>query len=208
VGPTLPLHGRRKVSRMSGDEFLGLDMMNTVHGLAQAAFDIRRLIGWIRATQQPTGVGVLGISLGGYTTSLVAGLEPGLDAAIAGIPVSDFPAVLRAQVPTPILNRSMEHKIFGGPAEMVNRVVSPLALEPVVDHDRRFIFAGVGDRLAHPRQAHALWEHWDRPSIRWYPGSHIGYAWSSKVRRYIDDSLAASGLTAQVHGTATDGKPR
>jgi len=197
VGPTLPLHGHRKVNRVSGDEFLGWDIMNTVHGLTQAAFDIRRLIGWIRVTQEPTGVGVLGISLGGYTTSLVAGLEPGLDAAIAGIPVVDFPGVLRAQIPSTILNRTVEHNIFGGPAETVNRVVSPLAFAPQLAHSRRFIFAGVGDRLAHPRQAHSLWEHWERPSIRWYPGSHIGYVWSSKVRRYIDLSPEVSGLTAR-----------
>lgn len=195
AGITLPLHGRRKVGRMSGDELLGYDVLNTVHGLAQAAWDVRRLLGWVRA-QDPTGVGLMGVSLGGYTTALVSCLEGDLDAVVAGIPVVDFPAVFRAQSPPHVLQRTIEHEILGGPAEALTRVVSPVAMPCAVPHERRFVFAGLGDRMAHPRQAHQLWQHWEEPAMRWYPGNHVGYLWSSAVRRFVDDALVARGLVA------------
>jgi hypothetical protein len=44
--------------------------------------------------------------------------------------------------------------------------------------------------MAVPDQAVALWEHWDRPSVRWFPGNHVGYLWSSKVADYVDGVLS------------------
>jgi len=194
VGPTLPVHGDRKVSAMSGDEFLSIDLMNSVHGLAQSIWDARRVFTWIRA-QQPSAVGMYGISLGGYVASLIACFEPDLDAVIAGVPVTDFPALCESQSPMVIRHRSREHGILGGPADEVHRVVSPLILEPVVGHDARFIFAGQGDRMAHPRQAYNLWKHWEEPRIRWYPGNHLGFLWSGAVKTFVDEVLTERGLT-------------
>ena len=33
--------------------------------------------------------------------------------------------------------------------------------------EKRFIYAGVADRVARPDQARALWRHWGRPEIEW-----------------------------------------
>lgn len=195
IGPTLPLHGDRKGGAFSGDHLLSYDLMNSVHGLTQAIWDIRRLLGWVRDQEpEPSAVGVFGVSLGGYLTALLAAIEPGLDLALSGIPVSDFPALFEAQSPAVIRARSLEHGILGGPAADVHRVVAPLAMPPLVPHDRRAIFAGIGDRLAPPQQAHALWRHWEQPRVRWYPGNHVGYVWSSKVHAFIDDVLADAGF--------------
>ncbi|WP_208026810.1 alpha/beta hydrolase family protein [Rhabdothermincola sediminis] len=194
IGPTLPLHGRRKVARMSGDQFLGFDLVNTVHGLAQAVWDVRRVLGWLREVQAAPAIGLYGVSLGAYTAALVAGFEPDLALVLAGIPVSDFPSMFRSQSPLPIARRAVEHGILGGPAEDVHRVVSPLTIEPAVPLERRFIFAGLADRMSHPRQAHALWQHWGRPRIRWYPGNHVGYLWSSTVTAFVDEVLVGSDL--------------
>ncbi|WP_334144911.1 alpha/beta hydrolase family protein [Rhabdothermincola sp.] len=194
IGPTLPLHGRRKVAHMSGDQFLGFDLVNTVHGLAQAVWDVRRVLNWLREVQAAPAIGLYGVSLGAYTAALVAGFEPDLALVLAGIPVSDFPSMFRSQSPPPIVRRAVEHGILGGPAEDVHRVVSPLAVEPAVPLERRFIFAGLADRMSHPRQAHALWQHWGRPRIRWYPGNHVGYLWSSTVTAFVDEVLVGSAL--------------
>jgi hypothetical protein len=191
--PVLPLHGPRKVTRVSGEPFLSFDLMNTVHGFAQAIWDIRRLLSWIRA-QGATTVGVFGISLGAYVVSLLAGIEGGIDAVVAGIPAVDFPALFHEQSPAHIRARSIEHNIIGGPADEVFSTVSPLNFAPKVPQGRRFIFAGHGDRLAFPTHARRLWEHWERPPISWYWGSHVGYLWSRQVAGFLEDSLAASGF--------------
>src|SRR5262245_43282061 len=88
--PTLPLHGLRKQGRRSGDGFLSGDPLDTVHAEAQAMWDLRRLLSWLREDQQAPAVGALGFSLGGYNTALLASLDEGLACAVAGIPVTDF----------------------------------------------------------------------------------------------------------------------
>lgn len=194
IMPVLPLHGPRKITRMSGEAFLSFDLVNTVHGVTQAIWDIRRVLSWVQA-QQPPSIALYGVSLGAYVAALLAGLEDGFDAVITGIPVVDFPAMFGAQSPHRIRMRAVEHEILDGNAEIVHRVISPLALPPQVPHAHRFIYAGLGDRMAPPTQAHALWKHWDEPEICWYGGNHVGYLWARDVTSFLNHSLAASELT-------------
>ena len=188
VMPVLPLHGPRKVTRISGEPFLSFDLMNTVHGLAQSVWDIRRLVSWIRG-QGGASVSLYGVSLGAYVVALLAGLDGGVQSVVAGIPVVDIPRLFHEHSPLHIRARSIEHRILGGAAEDVFRVVSPLELPGGVAPERRAIFAGHGDRLAFPEQAEALWEHWGRPRMAWYPGNHVGYLWSRQVTRFLVESL-------------------
>ncbi len=192
--PVLPLHGPRKVTLLSGGPFMSFDMMNTVHGLTQAVWDIRRLISWIK-DQGATSIGLYGISLGAYVVSLLTGIEDGLDAVVAGVPAVDFPTLFHDYSPGHIRARSIEHGILGRATDDVYRVVSPMSFEPKVAHDRRFVFAGYGDRLAFPEQARRLWEHWEKPPISWYSGNHMGFLWSPQVGAFLRESLAASGLS-------------
>ena len=192
--PVLPLHGPRKVTLLSGEPFMSFDMMNTIHGLTQAVWDIRRLISWIK-DQGATSIGLYGISLGAYVVSLLTGIEDGLDAVVAGVPAVDFPALFHEYSPGHIRARSIEHCILGSATDDVYRVVSPMSFEPKVAHDRRFVFAGYGDRLAFPEQARRLWEHWEKPPISWFSGNHMGYLWSPQVGAFLGESLAASGLS-------------
>jgi hypothetical protein len=192
--PVLPLHGPRRVTLISGEPLLSFEMMNTVHGLTQAVWDIRRLIHWVRE-QGATSISLYGVSLGAYTVSLLAGIEEGIDAVVAGVPVSDFPGLFHRHSPHHIQARSIERRIMGGAAENVFRVVSPLRFEPKVPHERRYIFAGYGDRLATPDQAQRLWEHWDKPRISWYAGNHVGYLWSKRVSDFLVESLREATTT-------------
>lgn len=189
----LPMHGARKPNRLSGEEFLGFDLMNSVHGLTQSLWDVRRLLTWVRR-QNPTGVGVFGVSLGGLMTALTAAVEADLDLALAGIPMIDFPDLIRHHAPRHLHMRSIEHHILDGTAQDVHRVVSPLAMATATAPGARAIFAGLGDRLATPEHARRLWAHWEEPETCWFPGNHVGYLWSDKVWRFVDAALEARGL--------------
>ncbi len=191
----LPMHGSRRLSRFSGEEFLGFDLMNSVHGLSQSLWDIRRLLTWVRR-QDPAGIGVFGVSLGGLMTALTAAFEPDLDLVLAGIPMIDFPDLVHHHAPRHLNLRSIEHHIMDGTAQDVHRVVSPLAMPVVVPQDARAIFAGLGDRLATPEHARRLWEHWEAPDTCWFPGNHVGYLWSDRAWRFVDASLERRGLVA------------
>ncbi|MGH9171549.1 MAG: alpha/beta hydrolase family protein [Acidimicrobiales bacterium] len=201
--PVLPLHGPRSPSRLSGEAFLSLEMMNSVHGFAQAVWDIRRLISWIRQ-QGATKVGLYGVSLGGYTVALLAGIESGLDAVVSGVPVSDVPQLMLGHSPPPV--RAMADR-YGLAEPGAHTVVSPLALAPKIAKDRRFIFAACGDRISSPEQACKLWRHWEEPEICWYPSGHIGYLWSREVATFLGQSLRASLLEGVAVAAPGDDPP-
>jgi hypothetical protein len=188
VWPVLPLHGPRKIARRSGSEFIGGYQLNSVHAEAQAMWDLRRILSWVRAQDAPA-VGVYGLSLGGYTTALLASLDGDLACAIPGIPATDF-ARLARRFATPMLLREAEAiGLSWEDIDAVHRVVSPLALEPRVPHERRFIFGGVADRLVPPDQVRDLWLHWQKPRIVWYQGSHLSIAREPEVRALLRDAL-------------------
>jgi hypothetical protein len=193
VVPVMPLHGPRRMGRRSGDGFLSGDYLDTLHSQAQAVWDVRRLVGWLRARGAPA-IGLYGISLGGYTAALVAALEDDLACVIAGMPATCWVSVARRALP-PFMWRFTEW--LGVPwddIEKLVRVISPLAFTPRVPHGRRFMFAGTADRLVSPRDVTALWRHWGRPRLAWYEGSHVSFAVEGTVRALLAEALETSGL--------------
>ncbi|MCP4035880.1 MAG: alpha/beta hydrolase [bacterium] len=182
--PTLPLHGFRKAGRYSGDGFLSGDVLDSIHAVSQGIWDIRRLISWVR-TQDAPSIGVYGQSLGGFMTSLLTGLEPGLDFAIAGIPMTDLSSTFWHHLPDHVVRRFLDVGLTRERLDKITRVVSPLELPPKVPHAGRAIFGGVGDRLVAPRQVRDLVRHWDDPAVAWYQGSHLTFVFDPGVRELI-----------------------
>ena len=188
----LPFHGPRRVGRRSGDGYLSGDFLDTLHAQTQAIWDLRRLVGWLRREGAPA-IGAYGLSLGSYTVSLLAALEPALDCAVAGIPASCFVGLARSNVPRGLLALAERGGFPFERIEALLRVVSPLALRPLLSRERCFIYAGTADRLAPPSQAFDLWEHWDRPRVAWYHGSHVSFCVEPTVPALLREALGADG---------------
>ena len=187
--PVLPLHGPRASGRVRGEDLMTIDLVDSLHGVAQAAWDLRRLIRWLRATQGAEKVGVIGYSFGALVTSLVASLEPDLACVISGIPIVDLPDLFRRHSRPAVARLADEYGVLGTFGDDVHRVASPLAMRCKVPFERRYIFAGLGDRMSTFGQARRLWLHWDRPSLTVYPGSHVGFFWSRSVRQIVDEAI-------------------
>jgi hypothetical protein len=195
--PVMPLHGPRRRGKLLEVGFPSDDLLDTVHGVAQAVWDTRRLVAWIRSNEH-SDVGIFGLSLGGFAAAVTASTEPDLACVIIGVPAVDFAELFDRHAP-PAVRQLPTFPELVTKARLVQRVVSPLALVPRVPHDRRFIFAGLADRLIHPhRQARALWDHWQRPPIYWFEGSHVGFLWSGGVRTFVHQSLSSSGMLANA----------
>jgi len=192
VVPVLPLHGPRASGRVRGEDLMTIDMVDSMHGVAQAAWDVRRIIRWLREEQGAEQVGVIGYSLGGLVASIVASLEDDLACVIAGIPVVDLPHLVRRHSPPDIARLADTSGVLGPGADEVHRVVSPLAMDCKVPFERRFIFAGLADRMSTFGHARRLWLHWDRPAFETYPGGHVGFFLSPGVKRFVDDALRRS----------------
>lgn len=192
VLPVLPMHGPRGRGLPKGAVFPGEDVLDDVHATAQAVWDIRRLLSWIRLQEPESPIGLNSLPLGGYIASLVASLENGLACAILGVPVADLVELLGRHSG---LGADDPRRRTMRLAEPIGRMASPLSMTPLVPMRGRFIYAGVADQLVHPReQVIRLWEHWGKPQIVWYPGGHVGFFRSRSVQRFVHDALLQSEL--------------
>lgn len=187
--PVLPFHGLRKAGRFSGEGFLDGSLVDTVYAEAQSVWDLRRLLGWIRAQGAPS-IGAHGVSLGGYNAALLAGIDDDLSCVIAGIPPVDLARLVWTHAGPTVVGSLERAGIDRDEVAELYRVVSPLAFEPKTPREGRAIYAGIGDRLVsadHPRD---LWAHWGRPRIVWTHGGHDPR--TPEARRLVLEMLRAS----------------
>jgi uncharacterized protein UPF0227 len=194
--PVLPIHGPRRIGSVSGDRILSGDMMDTLHAASQAMWDIRRLILWLRTREDDDApvIGVLGHSLGGYAAALLCCLEDAIDCVVVANPAVD-PSHLFWRNALSLSTRYL--KTAGVTEEKMDvllRVVSPLAMQPLVSRERRAIFAGVADRVVPAVEASTLWLHWEKPRIAWYQGSHRAFLGTAEGRTFIATALRNGGV--------------
>lgn len=172
---TLPAHGARTPpgARFSGERFAmpRVDQLNEV--MRQAVYEIHAVANWLRA-HNGAPVGLLGLSLGGYLSSLLAGLRDDWAFVVPIVPpvcIGDlafrFHGRSRRVRESPALAFSRDE------LRAAYRVHSPLAHPLAVSRDRVLIVAGKGDLIVPPEHPHALWRHWGEPEIHWYNGSHV-----------------------------------
>ena len=196
VLPVLPLHGPRREGMRLDQQFVSnVYLVNNVLGLAQAVWDLRRLLTWLREHERAPSVGVYGFSLGSYVASLLSTLDGDLACVIAVVPAGDLAEAMRIGR-TPFGSKPPTDGVLHDErSARVHRVVSPLAAPCRVPKERRFIVAGLGDRFARPPGAVLLWRHWEQPSIRWQQSGHITMARSDGYEAHLAAVLRASGLT-------------
>lgn len=166
---TLPFHALRAPhNRRSTPLFPTADVARTNEAFGQAMWDLRGLIRHLRDRGAPH-VGVMGMSLGGYTTALLATVEPNLDFAIPYIPLSDLTDVV------------VEHEALRGtvvPKELVEvgkqamALVRPLGRPPAIAGDRMMVVAAEGDRITRTSHAKALAAHFGAELVT-FPGAHL-----------------------------------
>jgi hypothetical protein len=184
-----PLHGPRRVpGRHSGEGIISFDYSRNLHAFTQAVWDVRRCVAWAR-NEGASSIAVHGMSLGGFTTALLGAIAPDLDLVVAGIPAADISWAMTRNVPREATRDLDRHGLLGPSRDAVHGVIAPLAMPCLVPVEARHIYSGVGDRMTTPGQAYALWNHWDRPNVCWYSGSHSGAGWSREVHRFVESAL-------------------
>jgi pimeloyl-ACP methyl ester carboxylesterase len=186
--PVLPFHAAR------GDggppRFPGADPRYTNEGFRQAAHDLRGLMAFLRARGAPH-VGVMGMSLGGYTTALLATLEPSLAFAVPMIPlasVADFASEQGRLTGTP-----EQAKLQHAALERANRVVSPLARPAAIPAERVLVIAAEADRITPVAHARRLAEHFGARLFT-IEGGHLLQLGRGEAFREVARLWAALGL--------------
>lgn len=170
---TLPFHGPRTPphARFSGEHFAVPHIARFNEAVRQAVYEVRALIGWLR-DYVDAPIGLLGLSLGGYISSLMAGLTDDLDFIIPMVPpvcVGDLAwRFFTASRKRPARAAFTREELRAG-----YRVHSPLTYPLRLEKRRVLIVAGRGDQIVPPDHPHTLWQHWNQPDINWFSGSHL-----------------------------------
>jgi cephalosporin-C deacetylase-like acetyl esterase len=184
----MPYHGprRKETAKFSGDGFMFFDAGRIAENVRWSIHDLTRYVDYIESRSKAP-IGMMGLSLGGFHTALMASLDKRLAFAIPVVPVITlFDVILDWQPSAAVIQAFM--KILGLTREGINEilaVVSPLSRAPVIPHDRLFIVAGTADRMAHPNHAQSLWQHWKHPKIYWFPGNHLVHFEKAEYMRQV-----------------------
>jgi len=192
---TLPLHGRRtpEGTRFSGRAFASTDVAEINEALGQAVHDLTALVRWVRR-HSGCSVGLVGISLGGYVASLMAGLSDELDFVIPIIAPVCFGDLAHRFMAASGRYRSRPVALEREEFQAAYRVHSPLTYELRLAPDRALIIAGLGDRIVPAEHPQWLWEHWGEPGIYWFAGSHVAPFGRKKVFAEIRAFLTRLGM--------------
>ncbi|MCC6809910.1 MAG: alpha/beta hydrolase [Deltaproteobacteria bacterium] len=174
---TMPFHGQRSstLAPFSGHGFFSGGIAGINEAFLQAVHDFRVFMDHLMIVRGVETVGVTGVSLGGYTSALLAAVEPRLAFSVPNVPLVSVADLALEWHPVSELIRAVM-RIKGLPVQTLRRwlaLTSPLSYTPLLPKERLMIIGGVADRLAPPKHSRELWEHWDRCRIHWYCGSHL-----------------------------------
>lgn len=167
---TLPFHGARaRLGRGAVPEVPGEDPRLNVEGFRQAVLDLRGLVGFLLERGHGR-VGLVGMSLGGYSAALTATVEPRLDFLVPLIPLSSLADFAREQgslssVPE---EAAAEHALL----DSIYRRVSPVARPSLLPPERCLVVAAKADRVTPASHARRLAVHFRAPLQSFY-GGHL-----------------------------------
>jgi pimeloyl-ACP methyl ester carboxylesterase len=185
----LPFHGVRARAEGGPPPFPGADPRFTNEGFRQAVADLRVLIAVLR-DRGATAVGLMGMSLGGYTTALMATVEDGLAFAVPIIPLSSLADFARDQGR---LGRGAEATAQHAALEAANHVVSPFARPGRIAPERVLVVGAEADQVTPIAHAERVAAHLGAPLLR-VGGGHLMQVWRREAFRGVRAMLQRNGI--------------
>lgn len=207
---TLPFHGYRQGTfhPFSGFGYFANGFAHVNEAMLQAVYDLRILMNYLEERGVPS-MGVSGLSLGGYISSLMAAVDERLAFAIPNAPVVSTVDMLQEWVPLNYVIRRMMSRTGLSVTDMRRYVAvhSALTYKPKLSADRLLVIGGAGDRFTSPRYVRLLHEHWAGSGMHWFPGNHIMHLHQGEylrlMKNFMDDCCARGGLSSQPASAGT-----
>lgn len=166
----LPGHGaRREGGTLSRPSWPARGPSFTIDGYRQAIADLRAIVDYLLGAGAPS-VGGIGMSLGGYTLSLLATVEERLSLAIPYIPLASHADYLfengllgddRAQA---LIMRDRMERLFSS--------VSPFSRPPIIPAHGRAVIVAESDAITPPSHGERIAAHWGVAPF-YFGGAHL-----------------------------------
>jgi len=191
----LPFHGPRSRGKFGElPPFPGAEPRITNEGFRQAMADFRDFFGWLTERGHEK-IGVMGMSLGGYSTALAATLEPGLAFAVPIIPLASIPdvALLNGHLGSTPAEAEAQHRALVA----VHRMISPLHRKLAIPKERVLIVGAEADRITPIENARKLAQHFHCRLETMHGGHLVQFGRNDKFRsigRFLNE-LGVVGRT-------------
>jgi pimeloyl-ACP methyl ester carboxylesterase len=189
--PVLPFHGRRNDRGLTAPpRWPGRDLTWALEGFRQVVADMRALVAWLRADGHQH-VGMMGMSLGGFSTALLATVEPELAFAVPYIPLASFADWTRDA--GQLKGSERERAELYTHLEEAHGLVSPLRRPLQIPKSRAFVAVGERDAVTPVSHGRRIAQHFDVP-LEMFHGGHIVQAGRSVAFEKLFAMLEREGL--------------
>ncbi|MDB5974486.1 MAG: abhydrolase 18 [Nevskia sp.] len=173
---TLPFHGHRGEhwDWFSGYRLFAGGLAQFNEAMAHAIHDVRVFMDYLER-QGVRRIGVTGLSLGGYTSALLAAVDERLAFCIPNSPVVSPVDLMREWQPLGML-AGARMKRSGTPLSELRHGLAmhaALTYAPKIASERMLIIGGAGDRFTPPRHVRLLHGHFPGSQLHWFPGNHL-----------------------------------
>lgn len=185
----MPYYGPRR-DPTSSKRMVSPDPGETVEGMTQAVLDIRRATAWLASRDEVDAqrLGVFGISLGGITAALVAGVEPRIASACVLLAGGDIGAAgWDGPHARDVRDRWLAEGRTRAEFAEILRVIDPVTYAASARGKRLLMLNASDDEIISKECTMALWNAWGQPEIQWLQGGHFS------VVRHLPSALLRVG---------------
>ncbi len=179
---TLPYHFQREPEKSlySGEYMISANIPRTLISVRQSIVDLRALIKWIKDNKKGPVV-VIGISLGGFITNLVATLESQIDALVSIFYSNRLSYSIWNTSPGKFIREDLEHHgVNYNDLIKYWRITEPSEGIPKINKDNILLISAKYDQYVHIEDADYLWESWGKPTRYVYNCGHAGIVLNRK----------------------------
>ena len=172
---TLPHHFDRATaeSLYNGELMVSANVDRTLLSIQQAVFDLRALIIFLKEKNQK--IILIGVSLGGFFTNLVATLETRIDILISVMYANSMAFSVFNSSPGKFIKKDFEeHGLTYDDVKKYWSITEPSNFKPAIQKENILLISGMYDQYVLNEDTDLLWEAWGRPKRLIYPCGHAG----------------------------------
>jgi len=192
----LPFHMERSedTALYSGESFVSANVSRTLKSIKQSISDIRALIRYIKEIKKGKIV-IIGLSLGGIVSNLLAEVEENIDVLISLFYANDLSYTIFETEVGRYIKRDFVNNNFS--KELLSKswkIINPSLRKPVIDMDNILLISGKYDKYVLNIDTDNLWNNWDKPLREIYISGHSGIVlFKNKIKndtlKFIDKRM-------------------
>jgi hypothetical protein len=180
--PYLPYHFDRAPQEMAfnGEYLVSANVDRTIEGVWQAIADLKVLIRSIKG-KKPGKIIVIGVSLGGYFTNLLAAFDKNIDLLISVMYANSLAHSVYHTIPGRYIRKDfIRHGFTSGQLSEAWQGIEPANYIPLLERDRILLLSGRYDQYVDFMDSERLYEAWGHPNRLVYNCAHSGLVFKKK----------------------------